>query len=129
MAEVGGGSVCAMTVTTNSAVCPGLTNGATYLWAVAASNSAGPGPTSAVVFFTVNVATVPPAPTGLTPGGASTPGPTVTTLTPTLSWNASAGAATYTVAMSQVGGGSVCAMTVTTTSAERTALLQSPTHL
>src|SRR5258708_39974001 len=72
---------------------------------------------------------VPAARTGLMPGGASTPGPTVTTLTPTLSWNASAGAATYTVAMSQVGGGSVCAMTVTTNSAVCPGLTNGATYL
>src|SRR4051794_41978379 len=49
----------------------------------------------------------PPVPTGLSPGGSSPPGTTVNTLTPTLTWNTSAGAAAYSVSVSQVGGGKV----------------------
>ena len=112
VSQVGGGTVLATNVKTNSVICPTLTNGASYLWAVSASNSAGSSPTSAVVYFTVM--TVPPTPTGLSPGGSSLPGPTVTTLT--LTWNVSSGATAYSVAVSQVGGGTVLATNVKTNS-------------
>ena len=59
---------------------------------------------------------MPPTPTGLSPGGSSLPGPTVTTLTPTLTWNASSGATAYSVSVSQVGGGIVLATNVATNS-------------
>jgi Bacterial Ig-like domain (group 2) len=82
------------------------------------SISAKMGGTTGSTTLTVNTgSTAPPTPTGLSPGGSSLPGPTVTTLTPTLTWNASTGATAYSVSVSQVGGGNVCAMNVTTNSA------------
>ncbi len=116
VSKVGGGTVLAQNVSTNSITCPTLVNGGTYLWAVSASSSAGSSATSAVVYFTVNVTTLPATPTGLSPGGSSQPGATVTTLTPTLTWNASPGATAYSVAVSQVGGGTVLAQNVSTNS-------------
>jgi len=116
VSQLGGGSVCGQNVTTNSVNCAPFQSGSTYLWTVAASNSAGSSTTAPIEYFTVNTATIPSVPTGLTPGSTSSPGPTITTLTPTLTWNASPGATSYQVAVSKLGGGSVCGQNVTTNS-------------
>jgi hypothetical protein len=117
VSQLNGGVVCAQNVTTNSASCPAFQNGSTYFWTVSASNSAGSSATAAIVYFTVNTAAVPPTPTGLSPGSTSSPGATVTTLTPTLSWNASTGATAYSFAISQLNGGVVYAANLSTNSA------------
>jgi hypothetical protein len=62
-------------------------------------------------------AAVPLIPTGLSPGSTASPGPTVTTLTPTLSWNTSTGATAYSAAISLLNGGVVYGANVTTNSA------------
>ena len=129
VSQVGGGTVLSQNVSTNSVVCPTLVNGATYLWAVGASSSAGNSVPSAVVYFTVSVPTAPATPTGLSPGGSSQPGTTVNTLTPTLSWNASQGATAYSVVVSQVGGGTVLAQNVSTNSVACPTLVNGATYL
>jgi hypothetical protein len=128
VSQLNGGVVCAQNVTTNSATCPAFQNGSTYFWTVSASNSAGSSTTAAIMYFTVNSAAVPPTPAGLSPGSTSSPGPTVTTLTPTLGWNASSGATAYSVAVSQLNGGAVCAQNVTTNSATCPALQNGSTY-
>jgi hypothetical protein len=55
VSKVGGGTVLSQNVTTNSVNCPTLQSGATYMWLVSASNSAGSSAASAVVYFTVDV--------------------------------------------------------------------------
>jgi hypothetical protein len=89
--------------TTQSFVCPTLTNGATYAWQVIAEAAPNLSAAAPAVFFTVNLANAPPPPTGLTPGESSQPGATVTTLTPTLTWDTSPGASEYSISVTQVG--------------------------
>jgi uncharacterized protein (TIGR03437 family) len=68
---------------------------------VLVTNPPPDGGNSNTVNFNVSSASVPtpPVPTGLSPGSAVPPGVTVSSLTPTLSWNASPGATGYVVAM------------------------------
>jgi hypothetical protein len=96
-----------------------LQNGVSYAWNVQATNPAGQSSWSTPFFFTVNNGSggTPPIPSGLSPGSTSSPGSAVTTLTPTLTWNASSGATAYSVAVSQLNGGVVCSENVTTNSA------------
>jgi serine protease len=124
-----GTTVLAQNVSTNSVTCPTLQSGVTYLWSVAASNSAGNSPTSAPVYFTVSVTTAPPTPTGLSPGGASPPGTTVNTLTPTLTWNVSTGATAYSVAVLTTSGTTVLAQNVSTNSVTCPTLQSGVTYL
>ena len=72
---------------------------------------------SGIQAVTVTATTVAPSsPTGLAPGGSSQPGPTVTTLTPTLTWNISQGATSYSVAVSTASNAPVFSQNVTTNS-------------
>ena len=75
-----------------------LTAGHSYRWNMRASNSAGFSGYSGLLYFQEQtVATVPSAPTLNSPGSSSSPGTTISTLTPTMSWNASSGANNYGV--------------------------------
>ena len=59
-------------------------------------------PTKAVGYISVvEAGQVPSAPTALSPGSASGPGPEISTLTPTLSWTAVSGADRYALAISK----------------------------
>jgi len=78
---------------------PALTNGTTYYYVVSAVNACTEGANSAQASATPAVATIPPAPTGLT----AQPGPTIGTIA--LAWNASAGATSYKVKRSLTSGG------------------------
>ncbi len=125
-----GATVVAQTVSTTSLTTSALQNGVTYVWSVSASDSAGTSTPSTGVYFTVSVATAPPTPTGLSPGGSSPPGSTVNTLTPTLSWSASSGATQYSVAVLNVStGGTVVAQTASTTSLTTSALQNGVTYV
>jgi hypothetical protein len=95
-----------------------LQNGVKYAWNLQATNAAGQSAWSAPLFFTVNNGSGgPPAiPTALSPGGYTSPGTTVTTLTPTLNWSTSSGATAYSVGVWKVGGGTVLLQSVATTS-------------
>jgi uncharacterized protein (TIGR03437 family) len=63
------------------------------------------------------ISSIPPAPTGLSPGSTAPPGATVSTLTPTLSWNASPGATGYVVAMLNAAtGAAILSQNISTTS-------------
>jgi fibronectin type 3 domain-containing protein len=86
----------ATSVTATSYLNTGLTNGTTYYYKVAAVNSAGTSALSAEVSATPKVSP-PPAPTGLTAtaGNAQV----------SLSWTASAGAASYNVYRGTSAGG------------------------
>jgi hypothetical protein len=69
------------------------------------------------VAFSVGTTNVPSPPSGLLPGNASYPGETVTSLAPTLSWNASLGATQYQVVVIKVSTNTtVCTNTSKTTS-------------
>jgi fibronectin type 3 domain-containing protein len=73
--------------TTNSYTNTGLTNGTTYYYVVSAVNAVGEGPNSSQVSATPSGIPAAPANLVATPGNGQA----------TLSWNASSGAATYTV--------------------------------
>jgi hypothetical protein len=105
----------------------GLTANTTYYFQLQASNSAGTTKGS-ISSFKTSVA-VPATPTGLSPGGSSPPGTTVTTLTPMLTWNASLGATAYSVAVSMVGGGTVLAQNVPTNSVACPTLQNGATYM
>ena len=76
-----------------------LTNGSSYNWFVNASNSAGTSAWSAARTITIGAAvTVPAAPMTIAPSG------TITTTTPTYSWNASAGATSYYLLVQNTAG-------------------------
>src|ERR1019366_7351151 len=75
-----------------------LTAGHSYRWNMQAGNSAGFSGYSGLLYFQEQiVVTVPNAPTLNSPGSSSSPGTTISTLTPTMSWNASSGANNYGV--------------------------------
>jgi uncharacterized protein (TIGR03437 family) len=59
---------------------------------------------------------IPPVPTGLSPGSAASPGATVSTLPPTLSWNSSPGAAGYLVTLVDKAGATILSEKISTTS-------------
>ncbi len=81
------------TNTTGTSYSPGtLTAGTTYYWQVVAKNSGGSA-SSATWSFTTQGSAAPTAPVLVSPAN----GATETVLTPTLSWNASSGAASYDV--------------------------------
>ena len=80
-----------------------LTAGHSYRWNMRASNSAGfSGYSSLLYFQEQSVVTVPNAPTLISPGSSTSPGTTISTLTPTMSWNASSGANNYGVYVEDV---------------------------
>jgi uncharacterized membrane protein len=98
-----------------SANISGLSANTTYYFQLQTSSSAGVA-SGAINSFKTNAAK-PPTPTGLSPGSVSAPGTTVTTLIPTVGWNASPGATQYSVAVVQIStGATVVAQTVSTTS-------------
>ena len=71
-----------------------LVSGEKYRWNMQAVKSGQTSSVSSTLYFqTVAAAPNPPVPTS--PGSSSEPGPTITTLTPTLQWQASAGGADY----------------------------------
>jgi hypothetical protein len=83
------GNVSSLTLPTGT-----LAFGGSYYWFARAQDSAGFGPNSAVLYFQVQVP--PPSPPALvSPGTTNGPGPTLPTLTPTLSWSISAAATNY----------------------------------
>ena len=78
--------------------------GVRYRWDMKATNSSGTSAWSSDLYFTVTAA-VPAAPTLISPGSSASPGPTITTLTPTFAWNASSGATGYGLYVKDVGSG------------------------
>ena len=75
-----------------------LVAGHSYRWNVFASNNDGFSDFSGLLYFQEQSAvTVPSAPTLNSPGSSSSPGTTISTLTPTMSWNAASGATNYGV--------------------------------
>jgi hypothetical protein len=81
-----------------------LVAGESYVWNMQASNAAGFSAYSTQFYF-VEQAAVPAAPTPISPGSSTSPGPTLTTLTPTFSWNAVTGATGYGVYVKDVASG------------------------
>jgi RHS repeat-associated protein len=80
-----------------------LLAGTAYRWQMSAFNSADQeGAYSNILYFRTQAAvSLPPAPTIVSPGTASSPGTTVATLTPTVSWTAVTGAARYSITVSK----------------------------
>jgi fibronectin type 3 domain-containing protein len=108
------------TITGTAWINSGLTNGVTYYYVVAGTNTYGDGPNSAPV-STTPFAVIPPAPTGLTakPGSAMV----------TLSWSASSGATFYRVRRGTVSGGPYTTVaTVTSTLWANTGLTNGTTY-
>ena len=71
-----------------------LVAGNSYLWNVRALNGTLSGPPSGYLYFQAPPATTPvtlPAPVAVAPGTSTSPGPVLTTLTPTFSWQAISG--------------------------------------
>jgi subtilisin family serine protease len=84
-------------ITTTSRAIAGLTNSTTYFWRVSATNTTGTSAWSAVSSFTtVAPLAIPVAPTLTSPANVATN----VTRTPTMSWNAVTGAATYEIQVS-----------------------------
>lgn len=82
-------------LTSTSFKLAGLINSTTYYWRVNASNNAGISPWSAWRRFTTTATNVPVAPTLVSPAS----GDTGISKSPTLSWNASTGALSYSLQM------------------------------
>ncbi len=92
-------------LTGTSQVVSGLSNNALYYWRVDATNAGGTSGWSTPTWSFTTVVAAPPAPTLSSPAN----GATGVAINPTLSWNASAGAATYEL---QVSTSSTFATTV-----------------
>ncbi len=95
--------------TASSIVIPSgsLQDGTKYRWNMSATNAAGTSPWSEALYFTVNLSAVPAAPTLVGPGSSSSPGPTLSTLTPTFQWNAVSGATNYGLYVKDVATGAL----------------------
>ena len=70
------------------------------MWSMTSHNSAGWGDLAEIFYFQTDKGTtapnIPPAaPTLLSPGSESSPGPVITTLTPTFEWTEVSGATNY----------------------------------
>src|SRR3990172_9349347 len=75
-------------------------------WNVNAGNSAGCSAYTTVLYFQTPAAVPMPAtPTNPTPGSTTSPGPTLSSSTVTLSWSASSGATHYGLGVRDVGSG------------------------
>ena len=82
----------------------GAKEGRKYRWCVGAVKSGydeAYDPNNRLVFVTESECTPPDTPTATSPGSSSGPGPVISTLTPTLRWNAASGADYYYVAISE----------------------------
>ncbi len=89
-------TVVNQSLTTTSYTTPALSNATTYYWRVNAANAGGTSAWSGTWSFATPTLTVPAAPVLLSPAN----GATTDTTTPTLTWNASSGAVSYTVQVS-----------------------------
>jgi subtilisin family serine protease len=91
--------VDATAITTTSRAISGLTNSTTYYWRVSSTNSTGTSAWSATRSFTTAAPlAIPVAPTLSSPANLATN----VSRTPTMSWNAVTGAATYEIQISTV---------------------------
>src|SRR5947209_175773 len=79
-----------------------LVDGGQYRWNMTAKNSSGESANSNTLYFVVSTSTGnPPSPPVInSPGSGSAPGATISTTTPTMSWNAASGATQYTLSIS-----------------------------
>ncbi|HVT57848.1 MAG TPA: carboxypeptidase regulatory-like domain-containing protein [Thermoanaerobaculia bacterium] len=77
-----------------------LVNNGQYRWNMTASNGAGESGVSNTLYFTVSTTSVPSPPTITSPGSGSAPGPPVSTTAPTVFWNQSSGATSYSLFVS-----------------------------
>ena len=83
-------------ITATSTGVTGLSGNTTYYWRVNATNTGGTSGWSGIYSFTTGVGSAPSAPILASPLSGSTN----VSRSPTLSWNAAAGASTYTVQVS-----------------------------
>jgi hypothetical protein len=110
------GTITGTTAVPVNSTLSGASPNTTYYFRVAAQSSAGTTYGSTLSFTTSSSAQAPTTPIGLAPGGSSSPGQTVTTLTPTLTWNVSAGATSYSVVVLTASNAAVFSQNVTTNS-------------
>jgi hypothetical protein len=85
-----------------------LSAGREYRWNVSACNAAGCSSyTTPMYFQTPSDLVVPPVPSNPSPGSTSSPGPTLSSRTVTLSWSASTGATFYSFGVRDMASGSL----------------------
>ncbi len=113
-----GASVTSYTVASGA-----LTGGDSFVWNVRALSGTVSGPTSIYLYFQLPAPVKLAAPVAVGPGSSASPGPILTTLKPTLTWNAVTGATGYQInlydstlgkLMTYTVGASVTSFTVTT---------------
>ncbi len=119
--DMGTNQLVVNTTTTNTSYSASLGTGGQYRWNVAACNSAGCSSYTTDLYFQTP-GTIPNMPTGMTPGSASSPGPTQSSSTVGLGWGAVSGATYYSVAVRDMTA-NVLVVDTTTTSAGYTAFL------
>jgi hypothetical protein len=81
-------------VTSYTPAAGALAPGDSFVWNVRGVFGSSTGPVSNYLFFQIPAM---PAPTGLTVGGATSPGPLLSTDTPTFTWNAVSGVTGYQI--------------------------------
>jgi hypothetical protein len=90
-----------------------LVAGDTYSWHVSALNVTQGGPSSGYLFFQIPAAAITlSAPTPISPGSTTSPGPALSTATPTLTWNAITGETGYQINLYDVTTSKLVSYTV-----------------
>jgi uncharacterized protein YegP (UPF0339 family) len=121
--DMSSGTLVVSTTTTSTTYAASLAANTPYRWNVQACNDAGCSAFSAQLYFqTPAGATTPPTPTGTSPGSTTSPGPTQSSSTVSLSWNASSGAAYYSLGVRDMASGSLVVNTTTTATSYSAAL-------
>ncbi len=94
-------------ITSTSFDATNLSAGGQYSWTVDACNSNGCSAFAPALFFQSPTVMSPPVPTGLNPGSSSAPGPTTSSVQVGLGWNASSGANSYEVKVTNTSNNNV----------------------
>ncbi len=119
-----GSLVVNTTVTGSTTYSASLAAGKQYRWNVNACSSAGCSSYAADLYFQTPAAvSIPAVPTSLSPGSGSSPGPTESGTSITLSWGASAGATSYGLGVRDIASGSLVVNTTVTGSTAYSATL------